>query len=155
MYGPISASWVPLKPLVHHNNIAPLCLKKGLQLGPPFTNFFLLNSGLTIIEEFVSSAREMNGLKGDSLMYDNIVMTNERNERSSYCQSYIGSLEDIQTALKPLKKLKSIFMVKRSKGDNLMSSWRESRSFALKEETWRRNRSFALREHKNFKYGLL
>ena len=32
------------------------------------------------------------------------LITNERSERSSYNQSYMGRLVDIQTALKPLKK---------------------------------------------------
>ena len=32
----------------------------------------------------------------------------ERSERSSYWQSYIGRLDDIQTALKPLKKSEKI-----------------------------------------------
>ena len=42
-----------------------------------------------------------------------LIITSERNERSSYQQSYMGHLGDIQTALKPLKKgkkLKYIFI---------------------------------------------
>ena len=34
------------------------------------------------------------------------IITSERSERSFYEQSYIGRLDDIQTALKRLKKLK-------------------------------------------------
>ena len=32
------------------------------------------------------------------------IITSEQSERSSYYQSYMGRLDDIQTALKPLKK---------------------------------------------------
>ena len=32
------------------------------------------------------------------------LITRERSKRSSYQQSYMGRLDDIQTALKPLKK---------------------------------------------------
>ena len=42
-----------------------------------------------------------------------LLITKERSERDSYYQSYMGRLDDIQTALKPLKKcknLKYIFM---------------------------------------------
>ena len=35
-------------------------------------------------------------------------VTSERSERSSYLQSYMGRLDDIQTALKPLKKRKKM-----------------------------------------------
>ena len=35
-------------------------------------------------------------------------VTSERSERSSYLQSYMGRLDDIQTALKPLKKIEKI-----------------------------------------------
>ena len=37
-----------------------------------------------------------------------ILVTNERSERCSYYQSYMGRLDDIQTALKPLKKSENI-----------------------------------------------
>ena len=36
------------------------------------------------------------------------VIMSERSERSSYQQSYIGHLDDIQTALKPLQKSEKI-----------------------------------------------
>ena len=37
-------------------------------------------------------------------------ITNERSQRSSYKQSYIGSFDDIQIALKPLKKAEKMYI---------------------------------------------
>ena len=42
------------------------------------------------------------------------IITSERSERCYYYQSYVGRLDDIQTAFKPKiknKKLKYIFMI--------------------------------------------
>ena len=37
------------------------------------------------------------------------IITSERSDQSSFYQSYIGDLDGIQTALKPLKKPKKLF----------------------------------------------
>ena len=39
------------------------------------------------------------------------IITNERSERSSYYQSYMGGLDDIKPALKPSKEIRKIEII--------------------------------------------
>ena len=48
------------------------------------------------------------------------IITSERSGQSSYYQSYMGHLDDIQTALKPLKNRK---ILKQNFYDHFRTSW--------------------------------
>ena len=52
-----------------------------------------------------------NFLKSKINLFSRNHISSERSERRSYYQSYMGHLEDIQTALKPLKKIGKIEII--------------------------------------------